>query len=46
VVSAIGREGTWPIMKDVMAVFDRQREDELEARDAAQASSGDGAGAA
>jgi GTP-binding protein len=46
VVSAIGREGTWPIMKDVMAFFDRQREDELEARDAAQASSGDGAGAA
>lgn len=40
VVSAIGREGTWPIMKDVMAFFDRQREDELEARDAAQASSG------
>jgi GTP-binding protein len=40
VVSAIGREGTWPIMKDVMAFFDRQREDELEARDAARASSG------
>ncbi|WP_133501300.1 Obg family GTPase CgtA [Cognatilysobacter terrigena] len=31
VVSAIGREGTWPIMKDVMAFFDRQREDALEA---------------
>ena len=30
VVSAIGREGTWPIMKDVMAFFDRQREDALE----------------
>ena len=32
-VSAIGREGTWPIMLDVMAFFDRQREDaaELEA---------------
>lgn len=29
-VSAIGREGTWPIMKDVMAFFDAQRE-ELEA---------------
>ena len=26
-VSALGREGTWPIMKDVMAFFDRQRED-------------------
>lgn len=26
-VSAIGREGTWPIMLDVMAFFDRQRED-------------------
>ncbi|MFT4255970.1 MAG: GTPase ObgE [Pseudoxanthomonas sp.] len=24
-VSALGREGTWPIMKDVMAFFDRQR---------------------
>ena len=30
-VSAISREGTWPIMKDIMAFFDRQREDELEA---------------
>ncbi len=29
-VSAIGREGTWPIMKDVMSFFDAQRE-ELEA---------------
>ncbi|HZX81737.1 MAG TPA: GTPase ObgE [Lysobacter sp.] len=36
VVSAIGREGTWPIMKDVMAFFDRQREDAEEAREAAQ----------
>ncbi|MFT3761913.1 MAG: GTPase ObgE [Pseudoxanthomonas sp.] len=26
-VSALGREGTWPIMKDVMAFFDRQREE-------------------
>ena len=26
-VSAIGREGTWPIMLDVMAFFDRQRDD-------------------
>ncbi|HBK47703.1 MAG TPA: GTPase ObgE, partial [Xanthomonadaceae bacterium] len=34
-VSALGREGTFPIMKDVMAFFDRQREAELEARDAA-----------
>ncbi|GAB6196066.1 Obg family GTPase CgtA [Lysobacter xanthus] len=32
VVSAISREGTWPIMKDVMAFFDRQRADEDEAR--------------
>ncbi|MEB1795097.1 GTPase ObgE [Xanthomonas campestris pv. campestris] len=30
-VSALGRDGTFPIMKDVMAFFDRQREDELEA---------------
>lgn len=30
-VSAIAREGTMPIMRDVMAFFDRQREDELEA---------------
>ncbi|MFC3549863.1 GTPase ObgE [Lysobacter cavernae] len=34
-VSAIGREGTWPIMLDVMAFFDRQREDALEAANAA-----------
>jgi GTP-binding protein len=33
-VSALGREGTWPIMKDVMAFFDRQRQEALEARDA------------
>lgn len=35
--SAIGREGTWPIMLEVMAFFDRQREEALEeqaARDA------------
>ncbi len=31
-VSAIGREGTWPVMLDVQAFLDRQRED---ARDAA-----------
>ncbi len=36
-VSALGREGTWPIMKDVMAFFDRQREEEADARDAAGA---------
>ena len=30
-VSALGREGTWPIMKDVMAFFDRQREEQAEA---------------
>ncbi|GHA75074.1 Obg family GTPase CgtA [Cognatilysobacter bugurensis] len=30
-VSAIGREGTWPIMLDVMAFFDRQREEAAEA---------------
>ena len=34
-VSAIGREGTWPIMLDVMAFFDRQREEALEAANAA-----------
>ena len=34
-VSAIGREGTGPIMKDVMAFFDRQREEAEEAREAA-----------
>ena len=34
VTSAVSREGTWPIMKDAMAFFDRLREDELEARDA------------
>ncbi|MFP7721185.1 Obg family GTPase CgtA [Lysobacter sp. A3-1-A15] len=30
-VSAIGRDGTWPVMLEVMAFFDRQREDALEA---------------
>lgn len=34
-VSAIGRDGTWPIMLDVMAFFDRQREEALEAAQAA-----------
>jgi len=33
-VSALGREGTWPIMKDVMTFFDRQREAADEAREA------------
>ncbi|WP_119718531.1 Obg family GTPase CgtA [Cognatilysobacter tabacisoli] len=35
-VSAIGREGTWPIMLDVMAFFDRQREEAAEAAAAEQ----------
>ncbi len=30
-VSAIGREGTWAVMLDVMAFFDRQKEDEADA---------------
>ena len=34
-VSAIGRDGTWPIMLDVMAFFDRQREEAAEAAAAA-----------
>ena len=34
-ISAIGREGTFPIMQEVMAFFDRQRADELEAAQAA-----------
>ncbi len=33
-VSALGREGTFPIMSRIMAFFDRQKEDELEARNA------------
>ena len=37
-VSAIGRDGTWPIMLDVMAFFDRQREEAAEAA----AAGGDG----
>jgi len=36
-VSAIGREGTWPVMLDVMAFFDRLREDAADAADAAGA---------
>lgn len=34
-VSAIGREGTWPIMLAVQAFFDRLREDAAAAQDAA-----------
>jgi GTPase len=30
-ISAISRDGTWPIMQDVMAFFDRQKEEALEA---------------
>lgn len=37
-VSAIGREGTWPIMLEVMSFFDREREDALEAAAEAAAS--------
>ena len=33
-VSAIGREGTWPIMLAVQAFFDRLREDAADAADA------------
>jgi len=33
-VSALGREGTWPIMKDVMTFFDRQRQQAEEEADA------------
>ncbi|MCL7713439.1 GTPase ObgE [Stenotrophomonas mori] len=33
-VSALGREGTWPIMKDIMAFFDQQKLREAEERDA------------
>ena len=33
-VSALGREGTWPIMKDIMAFFDQQKLLEAEAREA------------
>ncbi|QNN46242.1 GTPase ObgE [Thermomonas brevis] len=36
-VSALGREGTWPIMLSVQAFFDRLREEELEARAQADA---------
>ena len=36
-VSALGREGTWPIMLSVQAFFDRLREEELEAKAQADA---------
>src|SRR3546814_16498467 len=39
-VSAIGREGTWPIMLDVMAFLDSQREGALEAEAHANPTSG------
>ncbi len=32
-VSAIGREGTWPIMLEVMAFFDRQKQDAADSQD-------------
>ncbi|QOW23803.1 Obg family GTPase CgtA [Lysobacter sp. H23M47] len=35
--SAIGREGTWPIMLEIMAFFDRQKADEQEAASEAAA---------
>jgi GTPase len=40
VVSAISREGTWPIMLDVQHFFDRLREEQLEAEAAAKAAAG------
>jgi len=36
-VSALGREGTWPIMQQVMAFLDRQRQAEAEAGEDASA---------
>jgi GTP-binding protein len=36
-VSAIGRDGTWPIMLDIMAFFDRQKAEALEAETEAAA---------
>jgi GTP-binding protein len=40
-VSAIGREGTWPIMLEVQAFFDRLREDAREAGTASAATGHD-----
>jgi len=39
-VSAIGRDGTWPIMLEVQAFFDRLREDQVEAAQEAEHSAG------
>jgi len=36
-VSALSREGTWPIMLEIQRFFDRLREEQLEADAAAQA---------
>ena len=41
-VSAIGRDGTWPVMLEVQAFFDRQREDALEAAANEAAANGEG----
>ena len=41
-VSAIGRDGTWPVMLEVQAFFDRQREDALEAAANEAAENGEG----
>src|SRR3546814_13855916 len=45
-VSAIGRDGTWPIMLEVQAFFDRLRADALEDAAAAGATAGPDAGRA
>jgi GTP-binding protein len=42
-VSALSREGTWPIMLDIQHFFDRLREDQLEAEAAAKAGAADNA---
>jgi GTP-binding protein len=42
-VTAIGREGTWPIMLEVQAFFDRLREEAAERADAAGNAVADGA---
>ena len=42
--SAISREGTWPVMLDVQAFLERQKEADAEA--AAEAAAGDAAGSA
>ena len=40
-VSALSREGTWPIMLDIQHFFDRLREEQLEAEAAAKAEAAD-----